>query len=210
MEPLKIVRSDRKSVSLSVTREGVVVIRAPYSAKEEDLLNFAESNQSWVQKRLEAISRVPKLDLSDGTTLTLFGQRYLIRTGRSNISGRFLSLPQQNRAAALTLLLKKLALAEMSAFTKTLAEHLGFSYQKVRISSARGRWGSCSRNGVISYTFRTAFLPTDLCEYVVVHELAHTVCFSHNAEFWEVVDSILPDRKKRCARLKNSSVMQYL
>lgn len=210
MQEPKIIRSDRKTLSLTVTREGEVVVRAPKFVSDGEIVRFVRKNFDWVEKRLEAVQNARKLDLSDGAQLVLFDRAYTIFSGRSRISDSKLFLPESGRERALCGLIKKLALEEMSALTARIAQTYGFRFQKVRISSARGRWGSCSRDRVIAYSFRIAFVEGALREYVAVHELAHTVCFSHNGEFWEVVGSILPDWKQRRKKLKSSGVMQLL
>jgi hypothetical protein len=74
----------------------------------------------------------------------------------------------------------------------------------------RSRWGSYSRRGVIASTVFLAFLPRDLCEYIVVHELCHSIVFSHSPAFWELVEHAIPDYKERIQRLKQYAyVLNY-
>ncbi len=195
---------------MSVTGKGEIIVRAPYGMSGTYIAAFLEKHAAWVEKRLRAVAEKPKPDFSDGAVLTLFGAPYVIGSGRAHIGEGKLLLPREGREEALTRLLKKFSLKVMEQVTARIAAEYGFSYRAVRISSARSRWGSCSREGVISYTFRIAFLPPELCEYVAVHELAHTVVFNHSAEFWEIVDAILPDRKERRKALKASFAIEYL
>jgi predicted metal-dependent hydrolase len=78
----------------------------------------------------------------------------------------------------------------------------GFEPGKLRISSARTRWGSCSRQGTLSFTWRLVMAPEEVIDYVVVHELCHLRHLNHSKAFWGLVEGILPDYKVRRAWLK--------
>ena len=190
---VSVIRSSRKTISLSVNEDGSIVVKAPKYVRDAQIARMIERHKLWIARRRRESEQF-RLDLSDGASLTLYGRSYELATApRGAIKGDMIYLPQEERAAALIVLLKKLARQVMTELTLAVAQRYGFSFGAVRISSARGRWGSCSQAGTISYSFRTAFLTQTEELYVVVHELCHTRHMDHSALFWREVAKILPD-----------------
>ena len=78
-----------------------------------------------------------------------------------------------------------------------LSERFGFSYNKIRITSARTRYGSCSSKNNISLSYFLAFYSQEAIDYVMVHELCHTKEHNHSKRFYSLLESCLPDWKER-------------
>ena len=81
---------------------------------------------------------------------------------------------------------------------------IGFVFAGVRIRAQRTRWGSCSRRGRISLNERLLFLPAPLVEYVLHHELCHTVHLNHGPAFWELLKNRLPECRRRQKELRDA------
>ncbi len=194
-----VIRSNRKTMSLTTDAEGRAVVRAPLRTKEAQIAEFVKKHEDWLQKRIAA----SRLDLADGAELSLCGTAYTLRTGvRARIAGKEIVLPERERERALAALMKKMARERMRALLDAVCEKTGLSYTKLSVNSARGKWGSCSSKKSINFSFRTAFLPDPLAEYLAVHELCHTIYMNHGKEFWGAVERLMPDYRARRKALK--------
>ncbi len=98
---------------------------------------------------------------------------------------------------------KKQARTMLPALTEKYAAIMGVSYGTVKITSAQKRFGSCSSKNNICYSYILMQYPIEAIEYVVVHELAHTVHHDHSRAFYDLIAKYLPDYKLREKMLKS-------
>jgi hypothetical protein len=98
--------------------------------------------------------------------------------------------------------LRSEAVQLLPARLKTLAQTHALSYQSVHVRALKSRWGSCSQNKDITLSLYLMQLPWELIDYVLLHELTHTVILHHGADFWSKLEEFLPDAKTRRQAIK--------
>ena len=99
--------------------------------------------------------------------------------------------------------LKALAKAELPRRTAYFAKIMGVTPKSVKITSAKKRFGSCSGQNGICYSWRLMLYPKEAVDYVVVHELAHIRQKNHSPAFYREIEKFLPDYKARAKLLKD-------
>ena len=84
--------------------------------------------------------------------------------------------------------------------------YYGFKIHKIQIRNQRTRWGSCSSKGNLNFSYKVLFLPLDLADYVVVHELCHLGELNHSEKFWQLVGKTIEDYREKRVMLKNYQI----
>jgi len=82
----------------------------------------------------------------------------------------------------------------------------GLKWGRVAIRNTKRRWGSCSKRSNLNFCYRVVFLPKDLTDYIIVHELCHLKEFNHSKAFWALVAMTIPDYKTLRKQLKSVCV----
>lgn len=177
MFPCRITFSKRKSISIQIKEDGSVDVKAPLYAPKWQVEAFVQSKLDWInQKRQEVLERQAALP-----TLTAEQEK------------RALSLEKQFRKAAKDYIPYRVEY--FHAFT-------GGHYTSITIRDQKSRWGSCSSRGTLSFNYRLMMAPPKVLDYVVVHELCHLTHMNHSADFWKMVENIMPDYRTQKNWLK--------
>ena len=103
--------------------------------------------------------------------------------------------PKIERSPAEIQQLKQKSFDRVSALAEKYAVCYGVHFRHIHIGNQSTRWGSCSRGGTLSFNWRLALVPEDICRYIVIHEICHRREMNHSARFWQLVTQQYPDYK---------------
>jgi predicted metal-dependent hydrolase len=155
-----------KRVRIVVEHDGQVVVTRPRRVSERVAQEFALSQRKWIAKRLEKLAVT-----TEGLSIDL----------RRNDQAHFIEYKKQ------ALELAKQKVAELNA------AHYGFGYKSVRVKQMKTQWGSCSAKRNLNFNYKILFLPPELQDYLLVHELCHLKEMNHSPRFWRLVEKAVPD-----------------
>lgn len=209
----QLIRSRRKTIAICVDRDGNVTVRAPLRAAQGIIDRFICEKQEWIEEKSSQMAANAavrqEFRVSPGSTLPLMGKEYpVLRGERVAFDGTGFILPQEafeTLKPKLVRLYQSIALDVLSRRTEDYAVRTGFRPSGVRIGSARTCWGSCSGKNRLNYSWKLILVPPEQIDYVIVHELAHTVEHNHSPRFWALVGQVLPDYPARRRQLKASA-----
>lgn len=174
--PVVVKRSKRKTLSLMVTREQQVLVRAPLFLSAADVEAFILRHEEWIETQIGR--QKERLEREKSLMLT---------------PERIEELKEKARTV----------LAERVRYYGAL---MRLRPSRVGITLARTRWGSCSGKNSLNFSFRLILLPPEAVDYVVVHELAHIRIKNHGAAFYREVETYLPDYRRRIALLREAQI----
>lgn len=212
----QVIRSKRKTIALVVQRDGTLIVRVPLRTSEKTIREVVTQKADWIAKAQAKMLANPPIagtrQFVDGEKFLLMGVKYplkVVKGQRVSLTFEAGSLLLAEKARprareAFTLWYKRMAVMLLPGRVENLAEKHSFKPAKIRITSARTRWGSCSTSGTISLAWRLVMAPPEVIDYVIIHELAHLNVKNHSKAFWQAVAALLPDYKKHINWLKKN------
>lgn len=206
----RLKRSKRKSVGIYITKQAEVEVRAPLHCPVEWIDAFVSSRMDWIlehqQQARQRVEARQNFSIQFGDTVLYLGKKYTILPGQdSRLEGEKLLFPDNGRKdlrPALFMWYRNMAGKRIPERVEYYQKLTGWTASAVKISAAYARWGSCSGKNSLNFSWRLIMVPLEALDYVVVHELAHTVEHNHSKSFWHLVETILPDYQKRQKMLR--------
>jgi predicted metal-dependent hydrolase len=207
---LKKSRKRRKTISLQIGEKSELVIAAPYFTPIGEINRFVQEKQSWINKTIqrhkeEAIRNKAKeyitgemfyylgelfpletfFEQNERKGLVFWGNRFYLNTADAAETG----------VSYFVSWYKKKAKQHLRQRVDFFSQEFNLLAKSVKITSAEKRWGSCSADDNLSFSFRLIMAPPDIIDYVIVHELMHIKEKNHSAAFWKLIETAIPEYK---------------
>ena len=180
METIKIVKSNRKTFSLEVKRDGSVILRAPIFASNRQIEEFYNKNKAWLEK-------------------------HIIENKKRTEKSRFYPAFTEDEIKALKVRAKQYIPKRVEYW----AEIIGVKYNSVSIRAQKTRWGSCSSKGNLNFNCLLMLTDTEAIDYVVIHALCHIKELNHSKRFWSLVETYMPNYKEVQKRIKSMELQIF-
>ncbi len=213
---VKFVINNRiKRISIKVKPFQPIIMNVPLGTDEDIILQTLLDNKKWIEKAKAKIKQKEnKITVFDDNTNieTSFFTLSVKKHNKSNVSytnindkltiyypaNKSIKTPiaQDGIRKIFEELLRYYAKQYLPKRVMLLAKKWGFRYNKVSVRKAKTRWGSCSTNGNISLNIHLIRLPKILIDYVILHELCHTIEHNHSEKFWVLMDRVTDNKSK--------------
>jgi predicted metal-dependent hydrolase len=213
----------RKTISLHIREGGEIVIRAPHKASKREIEEFIREREAWVVEKLtEEKERRKELQKAfvPGEKFLYLGEWYPLEIDESDHEDLPLKLSFGNFVLhrvhvdeARVLFIewyKREAREKIEGRVRYYSDRFHLFPKGTKITGAKSRWGSCSRDNRLSFSWRIIMAPLRIIDYILVHELVHIKEKNHSWNFWAALEKILPDYRERRVWLRKNGHRLWL
>lgn len=220
--PLRIVENGRaRRLTLRIDSGGRGLrITVPPGLARREVERFLNTHQGWLEQRLATVPKRP--NVRAGIKLPLRGVPHLIvhepvTRGTVEVSrdaaGKILIVHGDRRHLKRRVadFLKREARKDIAKLVEKHAAAVGRNAKTIRIKDTSSRWGSCTADGVLSFSWRIMMAPPPIINYLVAHEVAHLKEMNHGPKFWRLCEKLCPDTERCRSWLKrNGGALQAI
>jgi predicted metal-dependent hydrolase len=188
-------RARRLSLRLSQL-DGRVTLTLPSGVPEREGLAFVRSKEDWLRRHIA--SRQDDVAVRIGAALPIHGElhRIIAGTGRGILrqdGALQVGGAPETTGRRMQAWLKAQARDRLAEASDRYAAALGKRYLRLTLRDTRSRWGSCTSDGGLMFSWRLVMTPPEILDYVAAHEVAHLVHMNHSSAFWSVVETLYGD-----------------
>ena len=167
------------------------MITAPAHLPFREVEAFVRKKADWVRSQMA--STVERAEVAPGGHLPVEGKFLpVVAAARAKLLPDRVEVPADRAGPAAQGLLKTFARNKLVAASDRHAAALGRPYNRITLKDTRSRWGSCSLEGNLMFSWRLILAPPEVLDYVAAHEVAHLQEMNHGARFWELCERLCP------------------
>ncbi len=214
--PDLIQRENRKTLVLTIMKDGRVVVKAPNKMSKDLIDKFVVEKQKWIESKLFLIRNTYEEfeDCINYKKILLYGEKYEICVGNTkrvvcDTKHKKLILPKcgsiQNALIKIKQWYKVNAKNILVSRVSHISKLIKITCNDIKISNAKSKWGACNSKKNISLNWRIVMLPPEIIDYVIIHELSHIKEMNHSQKFWNTIAMFLPSYPVLRKRLKKYS-----
>lgn len=222
IEDLVTVRRSAKAKRVALRldpQERVMTLVVPTRMPLQKAYFFAQTHEDWVRETLSKLS--PPIAFTHQTTLPLFGEKYTILIDRNPAYKRttvtrhnaFLKVTTnlEDPSGRIKFFIKKMAHEGISDIASEKAESINKKIKTINMRDTKSRWGSCAKDGTLSFSWRLIFAPYEVTDYVIAHEVAHLKHMNHGPKFWALCEDLCLnyDFGKNWLKQNGNELMRY-
>jgi len=212
IKPDLLIRSHRRSLCLSINKQGELIVHAPMKLSVDDIFKYINEKEKWItakQKEIQDRLSINK-DIINYNQFLFLGKKYSIEYYKGikkiDLTATSIISPMYDKSNQLLEIKKwymKNAKKILSERLEFFADLMQIDYASFKISNSKTRWGSCDNHRNIKLNFRLIMLPHKVIDYVIIHELSHIIEFSHSKEFYKIISLVMPSYKLQQKVLKD-------
>lgn len=218
VDDIRIIRSKRRTLCLSIDLQGRLTVKAPQSCSDATIFAAIRNKANWINQKQAWMrshsSQYSPFCLKEGACLYYLGEPLSVcfaDTPEILRQQRRLIIPRQCTLNQISAWYRNAAKQILPPLVEQLAQQAGYQYQSIKINSAMGRWGSCNSRGGLNFTWRLMQTPPAIILYILWHELTHTRYLDHSANFWHALGEHYPDYPQAVAWLReNAAIMSMI
>lgn len=175
-------RKRQRSIRLRIMVSGAVSVTTPFRVKQSVVEEFIGTHTDWIFEKVGAI-------LQNEHPMQVHEYFTYIESKSKKNHVHYVEKKQE-------------ALQIIKREVERVNTLYGFIYKDVRVKNQKTRWGSCSKQGVLNFNYKVAYLSPEARMYVVAHELCHLKEFNHKKVFWDLVKKAVPEYQRIRKQLK--------
>jgi predicted metal-dependent hydrolase len=212
----KTPRAKRLTLRLQFKKQNQVILTAPDRTSANTLSSFIERSLPWLEKQI--LQDKPRQVYRHGMSMTILDKSYELRHKTSpsfclwwGEDYLLIHAPAEKLGYYVKKALYQTACQFLQSQTLDYASQIDKTVKRVTVRDTRSRWGSCTGQGNISYSWRLIFAPMAVAKYVCAHEVAHLIEMNHSVHFWNIVKNLCPDYKllRQWLRQNGTALFQY-